>query len=131
MLYFLLIDHQRHHHHTYWTHFPIVWFSLTLAAIGWLLRARDPRPPLLAVLFAVNGFGHMLLDTIVGGIWWFAPFANWQVHMFDVPSLYRPWWLNFIFHWSFGFEIALVLWAGILLRRSKNNAAAVTVQLRG
>lgn len=27
MLYFYLVDNRQHHHHSYWSHFPIVWFT--------------------------------------------------------------------------------------------------------
>jgi hypothetical protein len=31
MAYFYLVDHRQHHHHSYLTHFPIIWFGLLLA----------------------------------------------------------------------------------------------------
>lgn len=69
------------------------------------------------LIFSVSGFIHMILDSIVGDIWWLAPFYNRPFSLVTVPSIYDPWWLNFIFHWSFFLEICLVVYALWILRR--------------
>jgi len=117
MVYFHLVDHRQHHHHTYFTHFPIVWASLLLLSVIWFSAARIKMRAALATIFSINGFIHMLLDSIVGDIWWFAPFVDKPFAFFTVPALYKPWWLNFVLHWSFAVELAIVLWAFYLLRR--------------
>jgi inner membrane protein len=53
----------------------------------------------------------MLLDSIVGDIWWFAPFVDKSFALFTVPALYHPWWLNFVLHWTFLLELLILLWA--------------------
>lgn len=111
MLYFHLADHRQHHHHTYWSHFPLVWGSALLVLAMWLCVARRNTIALLAFAFALNGFMHLLLDSIVGDIWWFAPFVDQSFALFTVPALYQPWWLNFVLHWSFALELAVVVWA--------------------
>lgn len=123
MVYFHLIDHRQHHHHTYWTHFPIVWACLFLISMSWLYAARATSYGTLAVIFSLNGLIHMLFDSIVGDIWWFAPFVDKPFAFFTVPALYKPWWLNFLLHWSFGLELAVVAWAVYLWRRSPNAAS--------
>ncbi|MGZ4995104.1 MAG: metal-dependent hydrolase [Methylobacter sp.] len=120
MVYFHLIDHRQHHHHTYFTHFPVVWASLLVISIICFSTARFKSRAILVLIFSLNGFIHMLLDTIVGDIWWFAPFIDKPYAFFTVPTLYKPWWLNFILHWSFAVELAIVLWAFYLLRNSSN-----------
>ncbi|MBI1891559.1 MAG: metal-dependent hydrolase [Burkholderiales bacterium] len=113
MLYFYLVDQRQHNHHTYWTHFPITWSALLLASAIWLYAARDKRCASLVAIFCLNGFGHMLLDSIVGRIWWLAPFVDRAYSLFTVPALYQPWWLNFFLHWSFALELsvaALAIW---------------------
>ena len=69
------------------------------------------------MIFCLGGCGHLLLDTIVGDIYWRAPFAYEATSLFVVPALYHPWWLNFILHWSFAFELALLAWAFVTWRR--------------
>lgn len=54
-----------------------------------------------------GSIGHLLLDTIVGDIWWLYPYVDTPFALFVVPSLYRPWWLNFVLHWSFMVEVAV------------------------
>jgi hypothetical protein len=121
MAYFHLIDHRQHHHHSYWTHFPIVWLSLLLVALIWFYSARIKSSAALAVIFTINGFIHLFLDTIVGDIWWLAPFVDKPFALFTVPALYTPWWLNFLLHWSFALELAIVAWAVYLWRISPNE----------
>jgi inner membrane protein len=75
----------------------------------------------LAVIFSLNGLLHMVLDTVVGDIWWFAPFVDKPYAFFTVPAVYKPWWLNFILHWSFALELAFVLVAIYVWRRSSNT----------
>jgi membrane-bound metal-dependent hydrolase YbcI (DUF457 family) len=119
MLYFHYVDHRRHGHHSYWSHFPIVWCALLLVAIVWWQLARRPTRAPSAIVFALGGLVHMLLDTTVGGIRWLAPFDRHSFRFFQLPSLYDPWWLNFILHWTFALELALVAGAVALWRRSR------------
>ena len=153
MLYFYFVDQRQHHHHTYWSHYPIVWFSLLCVSMVWLRWAsvkqfaaisrdgvyaargqesgaaidRDgvyaargqESGAVLALIFSLNGFVHMLLDTVVGDIWWFAPFVDKPFALFSVASVYKPWWLNFILHWTILLEIAICLWAFLLWRRKR------------
>jgi hypothetical protein len=125
MLYFYLVDQRQHHHHTYFTHVPIVWASMLLASvIFWMSAGRNKALAVLAVIFSLNGFIHLLLDSIVGDIWWLAPFVDRPFSLFTVPALYEPWWLNFVLHWSFGLELFLVAWAVLLWRRVLASAQA-------
>jgi len=117
MFYFYLIDNRQHHHHTYWPHFPIVWLSLLMVFSLWFLFAAKKTIALLGLAFSANGLVHMLLDSIVGNIWWFAPILDKPFAMFTVPALYNPWWLNFVFHWSFVLELIVLSWAIFLWYR--------------
>ena len=117
MFYFHLVDNRQHHHHVYWSHYPIFWLALLSAALMWHKWASVKVTAILAVVFSVAGLIHLLLDSIVGDIWWFAPFIDEPYTMFTVPALYKPWWLNFILHWSFVLELLLLVWAFLLWRR--------------
>lgn len=121
LLYFHLVDHRQHQHHTYWPHFPIVWASLLLMSAIWFYTEHSRKRAALAVIFSLNGFIHLFLDTIVGNIWWFAPFVDKPFAFFTVPAHYEPWWLNFLLHWSFALELAIVAWAAYLWRRSPDT----------
>jgi len=116
-LYFYFVDDEKHLHHTYWTHYPIAWLGLLLIFSVWYRYISKKSYVLLGVVFSAAGFMHLLLDSVVGNIWWFAPFIDKPYSMFTVSELHEPWWLNFILHWSFLLELLLMLWAIILWQR--------------
>lgn len=112
MFYFYGIDNRQTHHHRYFTHYPILWGILLATSL--LLFASSQYRRYIApclLIFALMANVHLVLDTIVGDIWWLAPFVDRPFALFSVPTLYQPWWLNFIVHWSFGFELALLIYA--------------------
>lgn len=111
LAYFHWVDQRAHSHHGYVTHYPILWLSLLAAAWLWKRRAPIAPGPALALIFSLNGFIHMVLDSVVGGIRWLAPWSDHSYRLAVVPSLHHPWWLNFALHWSFLLELALVGWA--------------------
>ena len=110
MLYFYLVDAGRTHHHRYFTHWPIIWLSLTgLSALAFRF-SRSVRA-FSALLFCSGAFLHLILDTLVGDIWWLAPFQDKPYALFTVPARFSPWWLNFFLHWSFVAELLIWAWA--------------------
>jgi len=119
MLYFHLVDHRQHLHHSYFTHFPSFWATLLVLAFAWLVAARAKAGPLVLLVFFLNAFVHMVLDTIVGGIEWMAPLNSASFSFATVSPRFQPWWLNFFLHWSFLLEIALVLWAIVRWRQTE------------
>jgi inner membrane protein len=121
MLYFHLIDQRQHHHHTYVTHFPILWLTLLICSVIWFSIAKNKGNAALATLFSINGLIHMVFDTIVGDIWWFAPFIDKPFVFFTVPALYTPWWLNFLLHGSFGIEVTITIFAFYLWRKRPSS----------
>ncbi|GAA6132101.1 metal-dependent hydrolase [Halopseudomonas sabulinigri] len=124
MFYFYLIDNRQHHHHTYWPHYPVIWFSLLAATSLWFGLARNKARAALGLVFTLNGCLHMLLDSIVGDVWWLAPWVDQPYVLFTVQAVYTPWWLNFILHWSFALELALLAWAIYLWRCKPVEAPA-------
>jgi hypothetical protein len=60
-----------------------------------------------------------VLDTHVGHIRWMAPFSDRWIVFFHVPSLHHPKILKFVFHWTFVFEIALVVSAIYVFTQSR------------
>ena len=125
MVYFHLIDHRQTHHHKYISHWPIVWFGLTVLSAIWFGRARPSKWAALSLVFCLGGVLHVVLDSLVGDIWWFTPFLDQPYAMFTVPAKFQPWWLNFILHGSFAVELAICIWALLIYRgRSKNQRQA-------
>ena len=117
MLYFYAIDHGQHHHHSYVSHYPVLWFALLLCSLLWFGLAKMKEKAALAVIFSLNGFVHILLDSMAGDVWWLAPWVDRPFALISIPALYTPWWLNFILHWSFALELIIVAVALLLWRR--------------
>lgn len=128
LIYCYLIDHQRMHHHKYFTHWPLSWLVLLAVSIIWVRLARHSRIGHLSLIFAASGVLHLLLDSLVGDIWWFAPLAGKPFALITVPAVFKPWWLNFFFHWSFAIELAICLWALTLFRRLSNKRQQIDRQ---
>jgi len=64
----------------------VLWLALTLASIAWLCRARASVAGLAALAFSLGGVLHMALDSVVGDIWWLAPFVDRPYALFTVPA---------------------------------------------
>jgi membrane-bound metal-dependent hydrolase YbcI (DUF457 family) len=110
LLYYLLMDPSQpeHHHHKYLTHFPIFWLALLLISLLWLrLRHRSSQNAASAVIFTLNGFIHIVLDTITGHIFWLAPFMDKPFSLIADSSRGA----DYFTHWTFGFEIFLIFFA--------------------
>lgn len=122
LIYFYLIDHRQTHHHKYITHWPLLWISLVF--ISYLIYAFSSHKKLglLSLIAFSSCMIHIILDTVVGDIWWFFPLIDKPFALFTVNALYKPWWLNFILHWSFALELVICSFAAfIYIKRKKNN----------
>lgn len=114
LLYFYLIDNRQHLHHSYWTHIPFFW--LVAATLTFFLKKKNHK--ILAAIFFANIFLHLVLDTIVGKIEWLYPLTDKSYYLFHAPSLYSFWVYNFIFHWTFLFEITITIAAIFVFLKS-------------
>ncbi|WP_064041133.1 metal-dependent hydrolase [Methylomonas koyamae] len=121
MIYFYWVDGGRHPHHSYFSHFPLTWLLLVLAAGVYYRRSADRRLPVLALVFAGNGLLHMLLDYLASNIYWLAPFVLKPFSLTLVERVYQPWWLNFLLHRSFALEIAIVATALLIRHRRRTQ----------
>lgn len=117
MLYFHFVDQGRIHHHRYITHWPIFWLGLIAASAALCALWKRCAPAFLALVFGLGGFLHVVLDSLVGDVWWLAPFLDQPFSLFSVSARYKPWWFSFILHWSFAVELLICLWAYVLYRR--------------
>jgi hypothetical protein len=123
LLYYHLIDHRRTLHHKYFSHYPICWLIFIIIAIGlFTLKATRKTFGYYSLIFATSGFLHLILDTVVGNIWWFAPFIDRPFSLVTMPQRFHPWWLNMMLHWSFAIELIIVAFGAWLLIRSTSNS---------
>lgn len=125
LFYFYLMDHRANHHHTYFTHYPIVWFALLGLSLLCLRFFSPKKWAILVTLFCVNALVHLLLDSVVGDIWWLMPFVDQPYALFTVPAKFNPWWLSFLLHWSFLCELLIICIAVWLWLRNGISRLAV------
>lgn len=117
LLYLHLLDATPQHHHTYWTHLPLAW--LCGGAFIWIAarhRSRAFRQTLMA--FLLGWLSHLLLDSITGDIWWLYPIIDKPYSLTHIDTLYQPWWMNFVLHWSMAMEVAIIAFAMWVEHRS-------------
>ena len=111
LLYFFIVDHRQQHHHKYFSHWPIFWLGLAVGSAMWLRVSHAKSRVFLVFVFCLGGLLHIVLDSVVGDVWWLAPFVDQPFSLFSVRAVFKPWWLNFILHWSFALELAICGWA--------------------
>jgi inner membrane protein len=106
LVYGSLVDGGRVHHHRYWTHLPLVW--LGISALAWSLRAKTRAWRHVIAVFLLAAWGHLLLDSVAGDIWWLWPWLDIPFSLVTIPSLHSHWWLNYLLHWTFALEVTIV-----------------------
>ena len=109
LLYATLIDHWQVNHHRYWTHLPQVWLAISAVALPLFRKPGVARQAVTGFLLAV--WGHLLLDSGAGDIWWLWPWLDTPFSLVNIPASYSPWWLNYLLHWTFVVELGFVLLA--------------------
>lgn len=127
LLWFYLVDQRRHVHHAYLPHLPLFWLAV-FAAAALILRLRGAgRSAWLATaIIGANILLHLVLDTIAGGVRWLWPFSRAELVLAHVPARYGAWVLNFVLHWTFALELALMGAALVVawrMRRRQGRAA--------
>ncbi len=111
LFYFYLIDARQTLHHEYWTHIPIFWTAVAVVVAGLFRLARAPIPAAAFALIFANIFLHLVLDTMAGGIAWLYPWERTSFELFTIPARFDWWPWNFVLHWSFLIELAILGWA--------------------
>ncbi|MGF7059513.1 metal-dependent hydrolase [Brassicibacter mesophilus] len=120
LLYFYLIDNKSSLHHFYFPHIPLFAFICCFLVIVLKKLKVDKRAINIYYLFLINWFIHLALDTVTGGINWLYPINNKLFVFIKIPANYQHWIISFVLHWSFLFEISIVIWAVILFLKRKN-----------
>lgn len=112
LVYFYLVDGQQTLHHDYWTHIPAFWLLATATAVALFRIARAPVPWVAVAALLAGVVLHLILDTVTGGIAWLFPYRIERFALIEVPARFDWWVWNFVLHWSFVLEIAILAWAG-------------------
>jgi inner membrane protein len=111
LFYFFLIDHRSTAHHHYITHLPLAWLALSLIIGAILITAKKRHYFIfLGVAFA-NVMLHMVLDSIAATIYWLYPLYDMAINLIDVTPRYHWWVWNFLLHWTFLYEILIIILA--------------------
>jgi inner membrane protein len=124
LAWFYLVDQRPTEHHAYLTHWPLFWVAVALVAVvlPWGRRRA------VAQAFIATGLTclllHMALDSFAATIYWLRPFSDLHLNVVTVPARFDWWVWNFIFHWTFAFEIAICLAAAVVAIRRRNSDKA-------
>ena len=121
LLYFYFIDNQQHNHHTYMSHIPLFWFIVFMMVSGLIVILRKKTLLAIWLVFMTGIFIHLILDTVTGGILWKYPLDMNYISFSTVENKYTWWVLNFILHWTFLFEIAILFAAITVYFRDRFN----------
>jgi inner membrane protein len=122
--YFHFVDHHRHVHHAYLTHTPLaVAIAAAIVALAMVMAGRWRAHRTAYVVVTANVLAHLVLDTLAGGIRWMWPWSDAEFAVATVPAVHRAWMLNFVLHWTFAVELALVIAALAVWMRSRSASA--------
>ncbi len=117
LLYFYFLDDRQHVHHSYLFHRPFFWAAVTAGLFTLRALVHSTLFRTAVVLICINVLVHLLLDSVTGGIAWLFPLTGERFVLFHVPARYDWWIWNFLFHWTFSFEILLLALAAAVFCR--------------
>ena len=86
-------------------HWPSVWIALTLIGLTVILFKRGMGE--IITVIGVSALVHCGLDMTMAPLYWGAPFHWHSYEMVHVPGGWSPYWLGFIFYWTFLPEIMI------------------------
>ena len=107
--YFYFVDQRQHADHEYITHTPIFWLALAGLLTFALIACRKSGWLIFVAIGLLSILLHLAMDTVAADIRWLYPFSNHSFNLVQVPALYQPWYLNFVFHWTSWIELAICL----------------------
>jgi hypothetical protein len=117
-LYLYLFDTRTYDHHYYPTHFPIFWAMLLFGSLLWLYSKPKSQNPVFAFMFTLNGFIHMILDSVPNPMYWLAPFSYRGFGVNLLLKKIAPWIVYDYPFWSYSIEaLIIVLALNLFLKR--------------
>ncbi len=123
LFYFYLIDERQHQHHSYWTHIPIYWICIYIIVASMFILKKNKKLLFITTFIFIDVMLHIILDTVAGGIIWGYPRSTEYFSFFTVLPQYNWWVLNFILHWTFLFEMTIIIFAFTIYTTSKFKIA--------
>ena len=126
LFYFYLIDHRQHEHHSYWTHIPLFWILLSALLYFGSKALFNKNIGLICLILLINTQLHMLLDSVAGGIYWLFPFGGEKYRLFVVTARFDWWVWNFFIHWTFLFELLIIIAAMHVFWNDRKSALMKT-----
>ena len=107
-------------------HWPSVWLALVL--VGVVLMMIKRRTGQVLTVFAAAGLIHCGLDVTMAPLYWAAPFSWQTFELVHVPGGWSPYWLGFIFYWTFVPEIMIWIAAVWVWRSRRSRGNAIKLQ---
>ena len=109
--YLTLFDVRKYDHHYYPTHIPLSWAILLAGSVLWLIAYKKSQNPLLAFIFSLNGFIHLILDSVPHKIFWLAPLSYRAYSLEALISRINPAMIDEHPYWSESVEAIIFILA--------------------
>lgn len=108
-VYLYLFDNLTYDHHYYPTHLPLSWAILLAGSAVWLAASKKSQNPVLAFMFFLNVFIHMLLDSVPHKMFWLAPFSYRGYSMESLLIKVAPAMVDEQPYWSYSIEAIIFI----------------------
>ncbi|HEX3020718.1 MAG TPA: metal-dependent hydrolase [Chitinispirillaceae bacterium] len=123
--YHFFMDPNKISHHSYISHMPVFWFSLMCILILTGNILKNNKISTISVILCSSAMLHLVCDTITGKIYWLYPLSSRGFNLFAVSDIHIWWVHNYMYHWTFLIEIAIVACAMVIFLRVKETASDI------
>lgn len=108
LFWFYLVSDRQVPHHAYFFHWPLFWVAVS--ALVWIFTQISEKRNLKPFIwvFLTCTLLHMALDSVAAEITWLQPFSDVELNLVHVDARYEWWVWNFVFHWTFCVELAII-----------------------
>jgi inner membrane protein len=120
-IYNVFFDARHTSHHAYITHMPWFWILLTALSIASGTIFKIKKVSLITITGCLAALLHLICDTITAEIYWLYPFVNKGYNLFAVSDVHVWWVQNYLSHWTFLIEIAIITVAGVFFMRVRES----------
>lgn len=120
-IYNIFFDARHSSHHSYITHIPFYWILLILFSIATGKIFKRKNSMVIAVTGCMAALLHLVCDTITAEIYWLYPFIDNGYNIFAVSDVHIWWVQNYLSHWTFMIEIAIIAVAGLFFMRIRES----------
>lgn len=129
-IYKIFFDTSATSHHAYITHMPFFWILLTVLSISAGKIFKNREVTLITVTGCLTALLHLVCDTITAEIYWLYPFVNKGFNLFAVSDVHVRWVQNYLSHWTFLIEIAIISVAGVFFMRIRESLEYILYLLK-